>query len=152
MYSLILLLLITLCYAGYNLMVKLAGAQAGAASPILATMALQLVALGVSGVYLAVLWRQGEMLALPTRAFQFAALAGVCIGLAEVMYFYLFRGVAGMPAMPATVAIPVIVGGTIVISVVFAVMVLGERPNPLQWLGVMLAACGMLVLAFGSRP
>ena len=151
MNSLILLLLITLCYAGYNLLVKLAGEQAGGVSPILATVALQVAALSVSCIYLAWLLRQGQALVLPDRAFQFAILAGVCIGLAEIMYFYLFRGFAGEQALPASLAIPIVVGGTIVISVLAAVLAFGERPNSMQWLGIALAGCGLLVLALGSR-
>jgi drug/metabolite transporter (DMT)-like permease len=147
MYSLILLLLITLCYAAYNLLVKVSGDQTAGASPILATITLQAAALGVSVCYLLVVLRQGAALSLPGRAFQFAALAGICIGLAEVMYFYLFRGVSGEAGMPASQAIPVIVGGTIVISALAAVLLFGERPGPVQWLGITLAGCGMLILA-----
>ncbi len=151
MYSLILLLLITLCYAAYNLLVKASGDQAGLAAPILATITLQLAALGVSCIVLLHLLRQGEVLAMPGRAFGFAIAAGICIGLAEVMYFYLFRGVDGNPGMAASVAIPVIVGGTIVVSVLVAALAFGERPNGMQWLGITLAAAGMLVLALGAR-
>ncbi len=151
MYALILLTLITVCYAAYNLLVKVSGSHAGASAPIFATIGLQLAALSVSLVYLAVLMRQGAALALPPRALLFGIAAGCCIGAAEVMYFYLFRGIAGEPGMSAGVAIPVIVGGTIVIAMLVAGVVFGESFAPVQWAGIMLTLGGMLLLALGAR-
>lgn len=151
MTSLSLLILITACYAAYNLMVKVSGGLAGAASPILATIGLQLAALGVSLIYLLFTLRSGVSVAVPTKALVYAMVAGLCIGLAEVMYFYLFRGVGGGPGMPASVAIPLIVGGTIVISVLIAVTFFNESLDIRQWSGVMLAVTGMLLLVAGPR-
>ena len=152
MYTLILLTLITVCYAAYNLLVKVSGSHAGVSAPIFATIGLQLAALAVSLVYLVVLVRQGAAVALPPRALLFGVAAGCCIGAAEVMYFYLFRGFAGEPGMPAGVAIPVIVGGTIVISMLVAGTVFGETFAPAQWAGIVLTLAGMLLLALGARP
>ncbi len=151
MYALILLTLITVCYAAYNLLVKVSGSHAGASAPIFATIGLQLAALSVSLVYLAVLMRQGAAVVLPPRALLFGIAAGCCIGAAEVMYFYLFRGIAGEPGMSAGVAIPVIVGGTIVIAMLVAGVVFGETFAPVQWAGIMLTLGGMLLLALGAR-
>ena len=77
MTSLTLLILITVCYAAYNLMVKVSGGLAGAASPILATIGLQLAALGVSLVYLILTLRSGISVAVPTRALFYAMAAGL---------------------------------------------------------------------------
>lgn len=147
----ILLILITACYAGYNLLVKVSGGLAGAASPIVATICLQLAALSVSLVYLFIVLRGGGSVAIPLRALAFAVAAGLCIGLAEVMYFYLFRGVGGAAGMPASVAIPLIVGGTILVSVLIAVFVFHEGLGPRQWGGVVMAAAGLALLASGAR-
>lgn len=151
MYTLTLLSLITVCYAAYNLLVKVSGGHAGGSAPIFATIGLQLAALSVSLVCLAVLVRQGAAVALPPRALAFGVAAGFCIGAAEVMYFYLFRGVAGEPGMSAGVAIPVIVGGTIVISLLVARVVFGETLVPVQWAGILLTLAGMLLLSLGAR-
>ena len=150
MRTLILLILITICYAGYNLLVKVSGSHTGSVNiaPILATMALQATALGVSVVYLLYLTQQNVNVALPGKAFKWAVGAGVCIGLAEILYFYLFRGFAEDKPVSGSIAIPFIVGGTIVISVLVSVLVFGETLKPVQWLGVILAFSGMILLAF----
>jgi len=149
MRSLILLGLVTVFYAAYNLLVKVSSSSTGSVTtaPILATIALQATALTVSSVYLIYLTRQNVSIALPGRAIFWAVGAGICIGLAEIIYFYLFRGFAGEKAMPASMAIPFIVGGTIAISVVVSILVFGESLKPLQWLGVTLSFVGMIVLA-----
>ncbi len=151
MYTLILLLLITVCYAAYNLLVKVSGSQAGLSSPILATIGLQMAALVVSLLYLMVLVRQGVAVALPARVLALGVAAGVCIGAAEVMYFYLFRGVAGEPGMAASVAIPIIVGGTIILSILMTRVFFGETLAMIQWLGIGLMLFGLWLLIMGVR-
>ncbi|MCY3767824.1 MAG: hypothetical protein OXG56_00430 [Gammaproteobacteria bacterium] len=150
MRTLILLILITVCYAGYNLLIKVSGSHTGSVNtaPILATMALQASAFGVSVAYLIYLTQQNASVTLPGKAFIWAVGAGVCIGLAEILYFYLFRGFAEDKPVAGSVAIPFVVGGTIVISVLVSVLAFGEPLKPVQWLGVVLAFSGMILLAF----
>ena len=152
MRTLLLLVLITVFYASYNLLVKVSSNHAGqdASSPILATLSLQVAALSVSLAYLLYLTRQGSNLMLPGKAYLWAMAAGLCIGLAEILYFYLFRGIDGEKALNASSAIPFIVGGTIVITVVISVFVFGESLNKGQWAGVALAFAGMFVIALNS--
>lgn len=152
MRAIILLILITLCYAAYNLLVKISSNHSGsiANAPILATIVLQATALSISTVYLIYLTRQNISVALPSKALLWAAGAGFCIGLAEIMYFYLFRGFSGEKGMEASVAIPFIVGGTIAIAVVISILVFGETLKPMQWVGVGMAFAGMLILAISS--
>ncbi|MGB5706811.1 MAG: hypothetical protein WBM41_08260 [Arenicellales bacterium] len=151
MQTLVLLFLITACYAAYNLLVKLSSSYSGAATtPILATISLQLAALSVSLIYLGYLSRQQITVGLPGRAYFWAVTAGVCIGLAEVMYFYLFRGVGGEKPIAASTAIPFIVGGTIVIALVVSSFLFRETLNSGQWIGVGLTFAGMSVLVFSS--
>ena len=149
----LLLLLITVCYAGYNLLIRMSGSHSGhAVSPLLATISLQMAALGISFCYLLYLWKQNVELALPAKAYPWAIAAGVCIGLAEIMYFYLFRGAEGIRPIAASVAIPLIVGGTIAIVVCLSVVLFGERLSGVQWLGVLLTLSGLLVLGYASNP
>ena len=152
MRSLILLALVTVFYASYNLLVKASSNHAGqeVSTPILATISLQVSALCVSLAYLLYLFRHGTELALPGKAYLWAMGAGLCIGLAEILYFYLFRGFEGERPIQASSAIPFIVGGTIVITVVVSILVFGESLNRGQWAGVALAFAGMLVLAVNS--
>ena len=55
---------------------------------------------------------------LPIRTYAWAVGAGICISIAEILYFYMFQGFAGEARIEASRAIPFIVGGTIVTSVV----------------------------------
>jgi len=152
MKTLIVLGLVTVFYAAYNLLVKVSSGHAGSATtpPVLATITLQLSALTLSTTYLFYLIQKGQSVAISPRAIPWAIAAGLCIGMAEVLYFVLFRGVAGEPVISASRAIPIIVGGTIAITVVVAGLALGERLSAIEWCGVGLTIVGMLVLAFGG--
>ena len=147
--SLVLLFGITLLYAGYNLFVKVSSGHVPAASttPILATISLQVAALAVSGVFAASLvLRGGQVLAVSTPALSWAVAAGLCIGAAEIGYFYLFRGVAGGEPMAANVAIPSIVSGTIVVTVLVSWLVLREPFTWTRLLGAALVVVGVVTL------
>ena len=152
MRTIVLLVLVTICYAAYNLLVKASTNSSGSitTAPILATIALQATALTVSIVYLIHLTRENVSVALPAKAFFWAMGAGLCIGLAEIMYFYLFRGFPGEKGMEASAAIPFIVGGTIAIAVAVSILVFGESLKPMQWAGVSMAFAGMIILALSS--
>ncbi len=148
--SLLLLVAVTLCYAGYNIFVKLSGSlvPATATTTIMATIGLQLAALAVSVCfYLILSVRGGNVFSLSSGAYFWAAIAGVCIGLAEIGYLYLFAGMGGMPAMSASVAIPVVVSGTIVVAMLFSVMALREPVQLPQIAGAVLI-CGGVALMF----
>ena len=149
MKTLLLLALVTLCYASYNLLVKVSSSHVPSPDlpPILATIGLQLAALSVSLVYLAYLLKAGVEVTLPGRVYGWAIAAGLCIGAAEVMYFYLFRGFDGDSPVAASIAIPFIVGGTIVIAVAVSHFIFRETLTAWQWLGVGLAFSGMVILA-----
>ena len=151
--SLTLLLAITALYAGYNLLVKVSSGHvpAAATTPILGTIALQAAALAVSAVFAAgLLIRGGHVLAISSTAFAWAVAAGVCIGAAEIGYFYLFRGVGGAEPMPANVAIPVIVSGAIVLTVLVSWFVLREPFTWVRLLGAALVVAGVVTLFAGS--
>ncbi len=110
--EILLLLAITVIYAGYNRLVKMSSnyVPEPATSTVLATICLQRAALAASGtVALLLLARSGHVLKLSATAYAWAAGAGLCIGLAEIGYFYLFRGVGGTGPVTASVAVPVIV-------------------------------------------
>ena len=148
--TVILLALITLCYAAYNLLVKVSGNGADAmTSPILATISLQFAALSVSLCYLLYLWRTNIPMSLPIKVYPWAIAAGVSIGIAEIMYFYLFRESTTGKSIPASVAIPLIVGGTILIVASLSYLLFNERLSWVQWSGVGIAVGGLVLLATG---
>jgi drug/metabolite transporter (DMT)-like permease len=153
MVSTLLLVTVTLLYAGYNLLIKVSASQipAEATSTILATVCLQIAALGTSMAFIAFLvLRGGHSLALPSNAYLWAAAAGLCIGGAEIAYFYLFGGIGGVKPMAATVAVPVIVSGTIVITMVVGYLVFNETLSWRQLIGAACIVTGIAILFLGN--
>ncbi len=150
MYSTVLLLVaVTALYAGYNLLIKFSSdlAPESATTTILATIALQMAALAVSLTFAAALLiRGGQSFTLPIGAFGWAVAAGLCIGAAEVGYFYLFRGIGGAEPILANLAIPTIVGGTILITLLASWLVLNEPMAGLRLLGAILIIIGIIVM------
>lgn len=140
---------VTLLYAGYNLFLKISGnhVPSGATSTILATICIQLAALATSLVFLSVLsMRGGQEFSLSGSTYIWAAVAGLCIGGAEIGYLYLFGGVGGAKPMDASIAIPTIVSGTIVIAMLFSYFVLKEQISGTQMLGGLLILAGIYFL------
>lgn len=131
--ALILLATVTCLYAGYNLFIKVSSSHVPVevTSTIAATITLQIAALLASLIFVAgLLMRGNAVLAVPSSALMWAALAGFCIGTAEIGYFYLFRGGLNHDAMAANIAIPVILGGTVLITIFVSWLFLSES---LSW-------------------
>ena len=148
MAGLILLAGVTVFYAGYNLFIKLSGGHvpAEATTTILATICLQLAALSTSALFFSVLtFRGGHVFTLSMGSYFWAAVAGVCIGGAEIGYLYLFGGVGLSKPMAASVAIPTIVSGTIVIALLFSYFVLKETIAWNQMMGSFLIVFGIIL-------
>ena len=151
--GILLLLAITALYAGYNLLVKVSSnyVPESATTTVLATICLQLAALVASGTFaLALLARGGHVLKLSTAACAWAAAAGLCIGLAEIGYFYLFRGVGGTGPVAASVAVPVIVTGTVVLTMLLSSLALKESLGPVQIAGTVVVVIGIAMI-FSDR-
>lgn len=152
--AVLLLTLVTLAYAGYNILIRVSGGHtpAGASTTILATLCLQAGAVIASTCFLAFLLVQGgHSFRLTTPAYLWALGAGLCIGLAEVGYFYLFGGVAGIRPLPAGLVVPVVVTGTVVLSLLASWLLLREGVGTMQLLGAGLIVAGILVMYLGSR-
>ena len=151
MFAIVLLVVVTILYAGYNLSIKVSGTYlpAAATTTVLATIVLQLAALSASGLFLGFLTlRGGQVFALSPRTYLWAALAGLCAGSGEIAYFYLLGGVGFARPMAASVAIPTVVSGTVVIALVFSACFLGERIVWNQILGGCLIVLGIAALFF----
>lgn len=151
--SSLLLLLITLLYAGYNLLVKVSSdyVPAQATTTVLATVCLQIAALTASlsfTVYL--LTRGGHVLQLSGHAYAWAAAAGLCIGIAEIGYFYLFGGIGNIQPIAANIAIPAIVSGTVVITIVVSYFVFRESLSWIQLLGGGFVLSGIALMYVGK--
>ena len=147
--GILLLTAITALYAGYNLLVKVSSdyVPESATSTVLATICLQLAALAASCTFaLVLLARGGHVLTLSTSAYAWAVGAGLCIGLAEIGYFYLFRGVGGSGPVAASVAVPVIVTGTVVLTMLFSSLALKESLGTMQLAGTAVVVIGIAMI------
>jgi transporter family protein len=80
---------------------------------------------------------------MSSRGITFAVLAGLSVGLAEITAFYGFsKGVS------ASVGIPIMVGGTVLVGVILGLLVLREQLSPLQGLGVLLLLAGIVLVSW----
>ena len=152
--SLLLLSAVTVLYAGYNLLVKVSGSHVpdGATTTILATICLQLAALATSVLFASVLLiRGGAVLQLSSSAYLWAVAAGLCIGGAEIAYFYLFSGVGSGTPMSAGTAIPTIVSGTILIAMIVSVFLFKESTTWSQLAGAACIVVGIVLLFIGRQ-
>ncbi len=141
MHWLIPLLLAALFLGLYNFFIKL---SAGHIHEIAGAVILQVVAFLVGGAALIWLKLTGASLEVSSRGILFAVLAGISVGLAEITAFYGFsKGVS------ASVGIPIMVGGTVLVGVILGLLVLREQLSPLQGLGVLLLLAGIVLV---SRP
>ena len=134
-------LLTALCLALYNFFIKLASNHV---SPAVGAVVLQLVAAALGGVWLLKLMLQGHPLALSGKGLGLAALAGLGVGLAEILTFVVFqRGVN------SSVGTPVIVGGSIMLTAVLGLVVLRETLTFSQAGGLLFIVVGIALLARG---
>ncbi|GAB3223231.1 hypothetical protein GCM10027346_02040 [Hymenobacter seoulensis] len=138
---LLLALLTALCLAGYNFFIKLASGHISAAA---GAVILQLVAAALGGVWLLWLRLKGQPLDISSTGVGLAALAGLGVGLAEILTFVVFgRGV------PSSVGTPVIVGGSVLLTAVLGLVVLREALSWSQALGLVSIVVGIALLARG---
>lgn len=134
-------LLTALCLAGYNFFIKLA---ATSLPPAVGAVVLQLVAATLGAAWLLRLRLLGQPLAFSGKGLGLVALAGLSVGLAEVLTFVVFRR-----GVPASVGTPVIVGGSVLLAALLGLVGLRESLTPGQGAGLVLVVVGVGLLARG---
>ena len=135
-------LLTALCLALYNFFIKLASNHV---SPAVGAVVLQLVAAALGGVWLLKMMLQRQPLALSGKGLGLAALAGLGVGMAEILTFVVFqRGVN------SSVGTPVIVGGSVLLTAVLGLVVLRETLTFSQAGGLLFIGVGIALLARGN--
>ncbi|TPG66035.1 EamA family transporter [Hymenobacter nivis] len=134
-------LLTALCLAGYNFFLKLAAEHV---PPAVGAVVLQLVAAALGGAWLLHLKLQGQPLPVSGKGLGLAALAGLGVGLAEILAFVVFRR-----GVPASVGTPVIVGGSVLFTAILGLVVLREGLSWPQAGGLVLVVAGIALLARG---
>ena len=143
-----LLIIVTLAYAGYNLFIKLAGAQnINNNNGIAATLCLQIFALIVTSFFSIYLSSLGEnIFVLPSKTYLYAVFGGISIGIAEIGYFYLFNASNTDGALNANTAIPIILGGTILVTMIFSFYILKESFNYHKIIGTIFIIIGIYLI------
>ena len=150
--NLLLLIIVTLAYAGYNLFIKLASSQNfNNTNSIAATLCLQIFALIVTSIFSVYLFSKGERIfVLPSKVYIYAIFAGISIGFAEIGYFYLFNASNPNGASNANTAIPVILGGTILITMIFSFYIFRESFNYQKIFGTFFIIFGICLVLINN--
>src|SRR5690625_282863 len=138
----IFLIVAVLMFGLYNVFIKLSSEHI---EPVLGAVILQFVALLLGGGMLLYLQRTGNEIAVSPRGIWLSVLAGIAIGLVEILTFIIFsRGV------PVAVGNPLIIGGSLVVTTSVGVIALREALHPMQLAAVVLIIVGVTLLAVGA--
>lgn len=136
------LAIITACCLGlYNFFIKLAS---GSIHQVAGAVLLQLVAAAVGGILLLYIKSTRQEVSISHTGVLYACLAGLSVGVAEILTFYVFTKGA-----PASVGTPIIVGGSVAVAALLGWLVLREQITLAQVLGVGLIIAGVVLLARG---
>ena len=146
--NLLLLVIVTVSYAGYNLFIKLSSSQnINNTNSIAATLSLQVFALVVTSIFSVYLFSKGERIfVLPSKSYLYAIFGGISIGFAEIGYFYLFNAANPNGPLNANTAIPVILGGTILITMIFSFYIFRESFSYQKILGTLFIIFGIYLV------
>lgn len=137
----VLLAVAALMFGLYNVFIKLSADHIQA---VLGAVVLQFVAAFVGLGLLFYMKNAGTLqISATPRGVWLAVLAGVAIGLVEILTFIIYgRGV------PVAVGNPLIIGGSLLVTTGIGVVVLREALSPLQIFAVLLVAVGIGLLAW----
>lgn len=136
-------LLTAAAFALYNFFIKLG---AGRIHEVLGAVVLQLTAAILGGGFALFLHLSGHRLAGSRGGMGFSVLAGLAVGLAEVLTFVVFARGA-----PVAVATPVILGGSLVGVALLGALLLHEPVKAPQLLGMAMIIAGIALVARAPR-
>lgn len=123
----------------YNVFIKV---SAGHIHQIAGAVILQVVAVVIGAS--ALLYLKANQTAIPvsSKGIIFAVLAGLSVGLAEILSFYLFS-----KNTEASKGIPFIIGGSIVVAALVGIFFLKESVTPHKIIALTLIIAGTVLLA-----
>ncbi|KAL3931142.1 MAG: hypothetical protein SGARI_004277 [Bacillariaceae sp.] len=127
-----------MAYALYNIFIKKGSASI---NPVLGGVILQLVAAVLGMVLLLILIsKEGtdEVLVYDGEGIRWAILAGVSVGVAEIVSFFVSS--LGVQAMQS---IPIIIGGSVMFGTTIGAIFLKEELSYRGWIGVVMISCGI---------
>jgi len=132
-------LLTALSYGAYNFCIKLSSSHI---HQVLGAVILQGVALVAGVSCLLYLRASNAQIAVTREGVLYAVLAGLFVGLAEILSFYfLSLGVS------ASRGIAIALGGSVIISAILGRVILHERLSIGDWGAILLIATGIALLA-----
>jgi transporter family protein len=105
-----------------------------------ATLLRTVVIVAVLGVFVATTGKWRDPFTLPARSVTFLVLSALATGASWVCYFRALKVGEAAKVAPVDKL-------SVVLVAVFAVIFLGERPAPREWLGITMVAAGVLVLS-----
>jgi len=137
----LLIAIAALMFGLYNVFIKLSADHIQA---VLGAVVLQFVAAFMGLAWLLYLQTtQSGSLAYNSRGLALAALAGVAIGLVEILTFFVYgRG------LPVAVGNPLIIGGSLLVTTGVGVVLLREALSPLQLAAIGLIGLGIALFAW----
>ena len=125
-------------FGAYNFFIKIAS---GHINQIVGAAILQIVTAIVGGTILIILKMTHGPLQISQKGILFAILGGIMVALAEISSFFLFsKGIS------ASVGIPIIIGGSIVVGAVLGLTFLKETLNPIHYFAILLIVVGVIIL------
>lgn len=106
----------------------------------LATLIRTVVIFFVLAVFVVAIGKWSNPFALPSKTWLFLVLSGLATGVSWVCYFRALKIGDASKVAPVDKF-------SVVLVALFAVLLLGERPSPREWLGIALVTLGVVVLA-----
>lgn len=138
-----LLVLAATMFGLYNVFIKMSADHIQA---VLGAVVLQFVAAFIGLGLLLYMQRSGsEPLHVSMRGVSLAVLAGVAIGVVEILTFIIYGH-----GIPVAVGNPLIIGGSLLVTTSIGIIALRETISPLQLTAIILIAGGIGLLAVGA--
>lgn len=134
----ILILLSAFFYGAYNFFLKV---SSGSINQILGAVILQFVATLTGGAALVFLKLINAPLQFSSKGVTLAIFAGISVGLAEILSFYIFsKGIS------LSVGMPIIVGGSVLVGSALGIIFLKESLTLVQYFAIALVTAGISIL------
>lgn len=122
----------------YNYFVRL---SADKLSPTIALMFIAGTSFLVAAISTLVLKLTGQNLTFSKSDITFPMLAGLCTGIAEILYLVMF---SKNPSL--SIGTPLVIGGTMLVATVLGIVILKEPVHTVKIAGIFLTICGIALL------
>lgn len=126
----------------YNFFIKVAS---GSINQVAGAVILQVVAALCGLVLLIYIKLKNQEIEITSKGVLFSCLAGFFVGMAEILTFFVFG-----KGTPASVATPVIIGGSVAVAAILGILILKEQLTLVQGLGTVLIIGGVVLLSLNS--